>query len=50
MRREIERRLDLIARVEHEPTLILKSELPENTSPATACRMQAMDDIKILGK
>lgn len=50
MRREIERRLDLIGRVKHEPKLMPDVGLPETTNADTICRMQAMDDFKILGK
>lgn len=49
MRREIERRLDLIGRIKYEPKLMPDTGLPETTNADTICRMQAMDDFKILG-
>lgn len=50
MRREIDRRLDMIGRMKHEPKLIPEGTgATEATNPVTLSRMQAMDDIKILG-
>lgn len=50
LRREIERRLDLVSRIKYEPRL-----LPDGADSigvvdaGTLCRMQAVDDIKVLG-
>ena len=52
MRKEIERRLDLINRIKLEPKLIPEDELmlsSEGTSPETLGRMLAIDEIKNLG-
>lgn len=54
MRKEIERRLDLINRIKLEPKLVPDDDLilsnAEGISPGTLCRMHALDEIQILGK
>ena len=54
MRKEIERRLDLINRIKLEPKLVPDDDLilsnAEGTSPETLCRMHALDEIQMLGK
>jgi hypothetical protein len=49
LRKEIERRLDLVGRIKHEPKLVSEASSADTHNPETLCRMQAMDDIKILG-
>ncbi len=51
MRKEIERRLDLVGRVKYEPRLVQEdgSISPVISNPETKNRMQAMDDVKVLG-
>jgi len=48
LRKEIDRKLDLVGRVKYEPRLIPDEGLVEPVTPETLCRMQAMDDIKVL--
>jgi len=48
LRKEIERRLDLVGRVKYEPRLVPEGGSVEPVTPETLCRMQAMDDIKVL--
>ncbi|EFX67776.1 hypothetical protein DAPPUDRAFT_63713 [Daphnia pulex] len=48
LRKEIERRLDLVGRIKHEPKLVSEASSADTHNPETLCRMQAMDDIKIL--
>lgn len=49
LRKEIERRLDLVGRIKHEPKLVCEASSADTHNSDTLCRMQAMDDIKILG-
>jgi hypothetical protein len=49
LRKEIERRLDLVGRIKHEPKLVSEASSADTHNPETLFRMQAMDDIKILG-
>jgi hypothetical protein len=51
LRKEIERRLDLVGRVKYEPRLVQEdgSISPVISNPETKNRMQAMDDVKVLG-
>ncbi|KAK4028831.1 protein C1orf43 homolog [Daphnia magna] len=48
LRKEIERRLDLVGRIKHEPKLVSEASSADTPNPETLCRMQAMDDLKIL--
>lgn len=49
LRKEIEKRLDLVVRVKHEPKQISETIHTDTTNADTYCRMQAIDDIKVLG-
>lgn len=55
MRSEVERRLDVIPRIVHEPKLIKEDDgryiLPPGSSfPPYYYRLRAVDDVKALGK